>query len=232
MASKKHQPTKEQIGEAVDTLTKWFPEDAASFKRHRSAIVNHIYEGTNPSSDSELSTLKLQKSQLGASSQIKAFSLPERSQLGVSSQVEAFSLPERSQLGASSQMEAFSLSERSQLGVSSQVEAFSLPERSQLGASSQMEAFSLSERSQLGASSLIDTVSLPSQLGASSLIDTVSLPKLTPCQEACGYIAVDVVFFVIDLVSSLHIPISKKIKRAILRELGPKKTEGTRPCNT
>ena len=129
MASKKHQPTKEQIGEAVDTLAKWFPEDAASFKRHRSAIVNHIYEGTDPSSDSELSTLKLQKSQIGFSSQVEAFSLPERSQLGVSSQMEAFSLPE-----------------------------------------------------------------------------------LTPCQEACGYVAVDVVLFVIDLVGGLHIPLSKNIK--------------------
>ena len=74
------------------------------------------------------------------------------------------------------------------------MEAFSLPERSQLGVSSQMEAFSLPERSQLGA------------------IEAVSLPELTPCQEACGYVAVDVVLFVIDLVGGLHIPLSKNIK--------------------
>ena len=76
MASKQ-KPTKKQIGEAVDTFAKWFPEDAASYKRHRTAIVNHIYEGTDPSSDSELSSLKLQKSQVGAGSVIEAVSLPQ-----------------------------------------------------------------------------------------------------------------------------------------------------------
>ena len=119
MASTKQKPTKEQIGEAVDTLAQWFPEDAASFKRHRSAIVNHIYEGTNPSSGSELSSLKLQKI----------------------------------------------------------------------------------------------------QVGADLLIEAVSLPGLTPCQEACGYVAVDVVFFVLGLVG-LHVSNNERITRAILRELG------------
>ena len=124
MASTKQKPTKEQIGEAVDTLAQWFPEDAASFKRHRSAIINHIYDGTNPSPGSGLSSLKLQKSQVGA-----------------------------------------------------------------------------------------------------GLIEAVSLPGLTPCQEACGYMVVDVVFFVLGLVG-LHVSNDERITRAILRELGADTLKG------
>ena len=76
MASTKQKPTKEQIGEAVDTLAQWFPEDAASFKRHRSAIVDHVFNGINPSSGSELFSLKLQKSQVGAGPAESLSSLP------------------------------------------------------------------------------------------------------------------------------------------------------------
>ena len=124
MASKKPKPTKEQLGEAVDTLAKWFPEYAASFKEHRSAIVCHIYDGTDPSSGSELSSLKLQQSQ-----------------------------------------------------------------------------------------------------PAISQIVAISIPGLTPCEEACGYVAVDVVFFVLGL-AGLHTSNNERITRAILRELGADTLKG------
>ena len=108
----------------MDTLAKWFPEYAASFKEHRSAIVSHIYDGTDPSSGSKLSSLKLQQTQ-----------------------------------------------------------------------------------------------------PAISQIEAISIPGLTPCEEACGYVAVDVVFFVLGL-AGLHTSNNERITRAILRELGADTLKG------
>ena len=37
--------TKSQVSEGLDTLSKWFPEEASSIKKHRDAIIRHIVEG-------------------------------------------------------------------------------------------------------------------------------------------------------------------------------------------
>ena len=47
-----------QFGEAVDTLGKWFPQEAAKLAKHREAIVDHIVRGVEPASDSPLARMK------------------------------------------------------------------------------------------------------------------------------------------------------------------------------
>lgn len=54
MATTKAKPSKEHIAEAVDTLAKWFPEEAANLASNRNAIIKHILEGTEPALGSGL----------------------------------------------------------------------------------------------------------------------------------------------------------------------------------
>ena len=51
------------------------------------------------------------------------------------------------------------------------------------------------------------------------------LPSLTPCEEACGMVAFDVVMFVFGLFG-LHISNQERLTRALLRELGPDTLRG------
>ena len=50
--------TREQINEAVDTLGKWFPEEAPNLEKYREAIVDHVVGGTELVSDSPLASVK------------------------------------------------------------------------------------------------------------------------------------------------------------------------------
>ncbi len=50
--------TPEQLTEALDTLGKWFPEEAPKLAKYREAIVRHIVQGTEPAPDSPLATMK------------------------------------------------------------------------------------------------------------------------------------------------------------------------------
>ena len=108
--------TREQIAEAVDTLGKWFPEEAPKLAKYREAIIDHVVRKSEPAADSALATMKYSETR------------PEAAML-------------------------------------------------------------------------------------------VGLPKLTPCEEACGKVVVDVVFFVFGLVG-LHVSNEERITRAIIRELG------------
>ena len=54
MATSKTELTKERVSEALDTLAKWFPEEAQNFTKNRDAIVRHIVEGTEPASGAAL----------------------------------------------------------------------------------------------------------------------------------------------------------------------------------
>ena len=59
---------------------------------------------------------------------------------------------------------------------------------------------------------------------ARALPETVAQAKLvslslTPCQEACGAVAVDVIFFAFGLLG-LHVSNQERIARAVIRELG------------
>lgn len=119
MAANKTKPTKEQYLEAVNTLAKWFPEDAAILKSNQDAIVRHIVDGSQPGKGSPL--LAVQK----ATPQV-------------------------------------------------------------------MEA---------------------------------ELPKLTPCEEACAAVVVDVIFFCFGLVG-LHVSNQERMTRALIRELGPATLRG------
>ena len=58
MATTKTKPTKQQVAEAVDTLAKWFPEEAANLKDKRDDIIRHIFEGTEPAKGSAILLLK------------------------------------------------------------------------------------------------------------------------------------------------------------------------------
>ena len=119
----KDRPTQRQIEEAVDTLGQWFPEEASKLAEHRDAIVQHIFQATEPAPDSAL--LKLQ------------------------------------------------------LAVSV----------------------------------------------APHVVVEAAIPGLTPCEEACGVVAVDVVFFVLGLVG-LHVSNQGRIARAVIRELGGETLRG------
>ncbi len=52
-----------------------------------------------------------------------------------------------------------------------------------------------------------------------------TIPGVTPCQEACGIVAVDVVFFVFGLVG-LHTSNQERIARAVIQELGGETLRG------
>ena len=54
----KEKPTPEQIAEAVDTLEKWFPEEAPKLAKYREAIIDHIVRESEPATDSPLATMK------------------------------------------------------------------------------------------------------------------------------------------------------------------------------
>ena len=58
MATTKTKPTKQHVAEAVDTLAKWFPEEAANLKDKRDDIIRHIFEGTEPAKGSAILLLK------------------------------------------------------------------------------------------------------------------------------------------------------------------------------
>lgn len=53
----KAKPTREQITEALDTLGKWFPEEAPKLVKYREAVVDHIFRGTDPAPGSPLASL-------------------------------------------------------------------------------------------------------------------------------------------------------------------------------
>lgn len=122
MSASKTKPTKEQYLEAVDTLAKWFPEDAAILKEKRNDIVHHIIEGTNPAPGSVLHS--------------KISAVPE-----------------------------------------------------------------------------------------AMVMAAIAIPSLTPCEEACAVVVVDVIFFVFGLVG-LHVSNQERLNRAIIRELGPETLRG------
>ena len=115
----KQNPTREQIAEAVDTLGKWFPEEAPKLAKYREAIIDHVVRKSEPAADSALATMKYSET-----------------------------------------------------------------------------------RPVL-----------------------VELPTLTPCEEACIKVVVDVVFLVIGLVG-LHASNEERITRAIIRELGGETLRG------
>ena len=116
--------TPEQVNEAVETLGKWFPEEAPKLAKHREAIVDYIVRGTEPASDHPLAIMK-------------------------------------HETRASSQT------------------------------AKESEAF----------------------LG------------LTPCQEACGVVIVDVVMFAFGLIG-LHVSNEERISRELIRELGGETLRG------
>ena len=45
MAASKVKLTEKQVSDALETFAEWFPEEAASIKKHRDAITRYIIEG-------------------------------------------------------------------------------------------------------------------------------------------------------------------------------------------
>lgn len=60
---------------------------------------------------------------------------------------------------------------------------------------------------------------------SSDNLQLFELPSLTPCEEACGMVAFDVVLFVVGLFG-LHISNQERLTRELLRELGPDTLRG------
>ena len=58
LAMSKGKLTREQVNAAVDTLGKWFPEEASKLTKHCEAIVDHIVRGTEPASGHPLAIMK------------------------------------------------------------------------------------------------------------------------------------------------------------------------------
>lgn len=50
--------TPEQVNEAVETLGKWFPEEARKLVKYREAIVDYVVRGAEPPSDHPLAIMK------------------------------------------------------------------------------------------------------------------------------------------------------------------------------
>ena len=122
MAGNKAKPTKEQYLEAVDTLAKWFPQDAATLKAHQDVIVHHVMFGSKPEKDSPLCMMAAKKP-------------------------------------------------------------------------------------------------------TPKVTAATELPSLTPCEEACAVVVVDVIFFCLGLVG-LHVSNDERMTRAIIQELGPETLRG------
>ncbi len=53
----------------------------------------------------------------------------------------------------------------------------------------------------------------------------VEIPKLTPCEEACSVVVVDVIFFCFGLVG-LHVSNQERLTRAIIQEMGGETLRG------
>ena len=53
-ASKEFKPNKQQVAEALDKLTEWFPEEKTSLEKHHNAIVQCIVDSTAPGPNSPL----------------------------------------------------------------------------------------------------------------------------------------------------------------------------------
>ena len=53
----------------------------------------------------------------------------------------------------------------------------------------------------------------------------VEIPKLTPCEEACSVVVVDVIFFAFGLVG-LHVSNQERLTRAIIQEMGGETLRG------
>ena len=53
-ASKEFKPNKQQVAEALDKLTEWFPEEKTSLEKHREAVLQCIVDSTAPGPNSPL----------------------------------------------------------------------------------------------------------------------------------------------------------------------------------
>lgn len=53
-ASKEFRPSQQQVAEALDKLTEWFPEEKTSLEKHRDAILQCILDSTTPGTNSPL----------------------------------------------------------------------------------------------------------------------------------------------------------------------------------
>lgn len=53
-ASKEFRPNQQQVAEALDKLTEWFPEEKTNLEKHRDAILQCILDNTTPGPNSPL----------------------------------------------------------------------------------------------------------------------------------------------------------------------------------